>query len=303
MSHTGLTTIEAAAHTQAGLRFRFGENWWRFLSVLDDERIRQAENSLVSMLEVPRFDGLSFLDVGCGSGLFSLAARRAGATVHSFDYDSSSVACASELKRRYYRDDDAWSIEQGSVLDTAYLEMLPQFDVVYSWGVLHHTGAMWQALENVGRLVKPGGKLFIGLYNDQGLKSVLWTFLKRTYNRSPGLARLTMVMLYFVTYWGAKSIIDAFRLKPFRSLREYSKQRGMSPWHDVVDWIGGYPFEVAKPEVIFNFFRARGFTLCRLITCGGKMGCNEYVFHRELSSARAMNNRAAAESGNVNATV
>src|ERR1043165_6266518 len=118
-------------------RFQFGENWWRFLSVLNDERIAEAEKSLGEMLGVESLRGKSFLDIGSGSGLFSLAARRLGARVRSFDYDPQSVACAQELKRRYFADDADWMIEQGSVLDPDYIRRLGQFDIVYSWGVLH----------------------------------------------------------------------------------------------------------------------------------------------------------------------
>src|SRR5713226_6998608 len=146
-----------------GERFAFGENWARFLALLDDQRIRDAEESLQSKLEVENLAGKSFLDVGSGSGLFSLAARRLGARVHSFDYDPQSVACTLELRRRYFPDDEEWKIEEGSALDTNYLKSLGTFDVVYSWGVLHHTGAMWQALEHVVGAVAPGGKLFIAI--------------------------------------------------------------------------------------------------------------------------------------------
>src|SRR5690349_14790038 len=149
-----------------GKRFEFGKNWSRFLAVLDEERIAEAQRSLAQMLEVTNLEGKSFLDVGSGSGLFSLAARRLGARVHSFDYDPQSVACGQELKRRYFADDPLWRVEQGSVLDRDYLNPLGSFDVVYSWGVLHHTGAMWEALGNVAPLVAEGGRLFIAIYND-----------------------------------------------------------------------------------------------------------------------------------------
>jgi 2-polyprenyl-6-hydroxyphenyl methylase/3-demethylubiquinone-9 3-methyltransferase len=60
----------------------------------------------------------------------------------------------------------------------------------------------------------------------------------------------------------------------------------MSPWRDVVDWVGGYPFEVAKPEAIFKFYQRRGFTMVDLNTCGGGHGCNEFVFvNNSLPSA------------------
>ena len=176
----GTTTLQEIA---AGERFAFGENWRRFLSVLDESRIREAEDSLRHMLQVQDLAGKSFLDIGCGSGVFSLAARRLGARVESFDYDPQSVACASELRRRYFPGDTQWNIAEGSALDTAYLSRLGRFDVVYSWGVLHHTGAMWQALDNAAWLVAPNGKLFIAIYNDQGKISDRWRAVKRTYNQ------------------------------------------------------------------------------------------------------------------------
>src|SRR3712207_6062570 len=170
-----MTTINTfEQEVQQGDRFKFGENWQRFLLVLNDERIAEAEKSLKQMLEVEDLQGKSFLDIGSGSGLFSLAARRLGAKVRSFDYDPQSVACTQELKRRYFADDLNWTIEQGSVLDVDYVKSLGQFDIVYSWGVLHHTGAMWQALENASLPVADGGYLFIAIYNDQGGKSRQW---------------------------------------------------------------------------------------------------------------------------------
>jgi 2-polyprenyl-6-hydroxyphenyl methylase/3-demethylubiquinone-9 3-methyltransferase len=56
----------------------------------------------------------------------------------------------------------------------------------------------------------------------------------------------------------------------------------MSMWPDVVDWVGGYPFEVAKPEQIFDFYRDRAFEPTRLTTCRGTSGCNQFVFRRKV---------------------
>ncbi|MGH7233315.1 MAG: class I SAM-dependent methyltransferase, partial [Nitrospiraceae bacterium] len=184
---------------ESGKRFEFGKNWKRFLSVLDDGRIAAAEQALQHMLEMGRLEGKRFLDVGCGSGIFSLAAVRLGATVHSFDYDPQSIECARMVKARYASACE-WVIEEASVLDTSYLDRLGQFDVVYSWGVLHHTGAMWQALDHVAPLVKEGGMLFIAIYNDQGGVSRRWRAVKRLYNTSPQVMRpciLFPIMLYF----------------------------------------------------------------------------------------------------------
>jgi len=265
-----------------GNRFEFGENWASFLRVVDDERIRAAEESLSSMLGLERLDGKTFLDVGCGSGLFSLAAVRLGAArVHSLDYDPNSVGCAVELRRRYAPGATHWTIERGDALDADMLRSLGTWDIVYSWGVLHHTGSMWRALDNVAALVKPGGTLFVSIYNDQGWMSRVWTAVKRTYNR--GFAGKALVSATFVPYYAMRSLLAdlAFFRNPLKRYSDYRSRRGMSMWHDWHDWLGGYPFEVATPEAIFDFYAAKGFTLRRLKTCGGGVGCNEFVFeHR-----------------------
>jgi len=270
-------------HTQEvahGPRFHFGENWSRFLSVLSDERITEAEKSLIHMLEVEDLKGNSFLDIGSGSGLFSLAARRLGARVHSFDYDPQSVACTAELKQRYFPGDRHWTVEEGSVLDVDYLKSLGKFDVVYSWGVLHHTGAMWQALENVQLLVAPGGKLFISIYNDQGRKSVCWRWVKRLYC-SGTLGRYMITSIFFPYFLFRGLAVDILKGKnPIRRYADYKKSRGMSWMHDWIDWLGGYPFEVAKPEEIFDFYKDKVFMLVKLKTCGGGLGNNEYIFEK-----------------------
>lgn len=266
-----------------GVRFEFGENWTRFLKVLSEERIREAEAGLIRMLDTDDLRGKTFVDVGSGSGLSSLAARRLGARVHSFDYDARSVACTGELKRRYFPGDGQWAVAQGSVLDEAYLDRLGQFDIVYSWGVLHHTGAMWQALGNVDRLVAPDGRLFIAIYNTQRPWTSVWRAVKRTYQRLPGGTRPPFVVLALLPLELRGIMYSLLTLRPQRYLAtwtHYHTSRGMSRWHDMVDWVGGYPFETATPDEIFDLYKARGYALCKLRTCGGRHGCNEYVFSR-----------------------
>lgn len=275
------TASQCATEVQSGERFTFGENWRQFLAVLNAERIAEAEHSLQQMLETNSLQGRTFLDVGSGSGLFSLAARRLGARVQSFDFDPSSVACTQELRRRYFPDDPDWKVEQGSILDDAYLETLGQFHIVYSWGVLHHTGNMWQALQNTASLVTPRqGKLFIAIYNDQGFPSRVWRSVKRTYCRLPWLLKPLVLYPAAIRLWGPTMLRDLLRLKPFQTWNSYYRSRGMSPWRDIVDWVGGYPFEVAKPEEIFDYFHERGFNLCKLVTAGGGLGTNQFVFER-----------------------
>jgi 2-polyprenyl-6-hydroxyphenyl methylase/3-demethylubiquinone-9 3-methyltransferase len=195
---------------------------------------------------------------------------RLGARVLSFDYDSQSVACTVELKRRYFAEDERWAIQEGSVLDREYLLRLGQFDVVYSWGVLHHTGAMWQAFEAVAPLVRNGGHLFIAIYNDQGWISRYWHAVKHTYAKR-GAMRWPLLMLHAPYLLAARWLVRTLAGRP-------ALERGMSLWYDMKDWIGGFPFEVARPEAVFDFFRDKGFGLCKMKTCGGRNGCNEFVF-------------------------
>ena len=272
--------MSADDEIRAGNRFRFGANWTRFLAAMDESQISDAEASLRDMLGVADLQGQRFLDIGCGSGLFSLAARRLGATVHSFDFDPQSVACAQEMKRRYFADDDAWSVEQGSALDHRYMQRLGHFDVVYSWGVLHHTGAMWVAIENaIARVATPRGKLFIAIYNDQGWKSHAWWFIKFTYNKLPHLLKGPFLLgVSFITH--VLVILKySLRLKPMTAIRPLlggRPERGMSPRFDVVDWIGGFPFEFVAFDTLADYLAARGFSLANYRRISSQ-GCNQFV--------------------------
>jgi 2-polyprenyl-6-hydroxyphenyl methylase/3-demethylubiquinone-9 3-methyltransferase len=272
-----MTIISPPVDTEK--RFAFGQNWRAFLSRLDEERILEAQRSLREMLEAERLDGVSFLDAGSGSGLFSLAAAGLGASrIHSFDYDPDSVECTRELKRRYRPEMESWTIERGSVLDAHYLAGLGEFDVVYSWGVLHHTGHLWRALELVTSPVRPEGKLFIAIYNDQGLISRGWTAVKRIYNSGwPARALVTGV---FVPYFAGRGLLrDLVDLKnPVARYRQYKKQRGMSMVHDWRDWLGGYPFQVASRQSVIRFYEDQGFRLIKLKSAGRSLGNNEFVF-------------------------
>lgn len=275
------------AEVASGERFEFGKNWSAFLSVLDDERIATAVESLRAMLEVESLEGKSFLDIGSGSGLFSLAARKLGAKVHSFDFDSNSFACTQELRNRYFPNDPDWRVEQGSALDAEYVASLGKFDIVYSWGVLHHTGEMWLALENAVIPTTPGGKLFIALYNDTGSQAKRWHWIKQTYCRLPKLLKTPFAVAVILPEEAKAAVKSIITLNPasyIRSWTQYKNGRGMNRWYDIIDWVGGFPYEVATVDEIFDFYKARGFVLTKVKSKGVGLGCNEFVFERSLDA-------------------
>lgn len=265
------------AEVEQGRRFEFGRNWASFLETLNPARIERADESLRSFLGAPDLQGKRFLDIGNGSGLFSLAARRLGAEVVSFDFDPQSVACAEELRRRYFSGDPRWTILRGSALDADFVRRLGTFDVVYSWGVLHHTGSMWPGIELACERVLPGGQLFLALYNDQGWLSRFWLRVKEAYCRNAFLRGL--VVATFVPYFAARTVLKSL-LHRRNEFAAYFEERGMSITHDWIDWLGGLPFEVARFDEVVRFAEERGFRLERSKRTH-RLGCNEFVFRRD----------------------
>lgn len=264
---------QSSSETGVDARFAFGANWKRFLATVDDDSIRVAENSLRDMLGVADLGHKSFLDIGCGAGLLGLAARRLGALVYCFDFDPESVNCTRQIANHYRPADREWRIESGSILDHEYVASLGTFDVVYAWGVLHHTGRMWEALGNAIDLVAPGGQLFVAIYNDQGALSRYWLTVKRLYHSAP-VSRGVVVAVHLPYLFLARYAVRALTGR-------LDLERGMSLWHDMIDWLGGMPFEVARPERVTEFVERRGFRIERLDRVkGNRSGCNQFVFRR-----------------------
>jgi len=261
------------------VRFGFGENWAAFLSGVDESTIQIAIDSLKESLKVESLAGKKVLDIGSGSGLFSLAAHRLGATVMSIDYDSESVACTQTLKNKFGSHTPDWTISEGSVLDESLMNSLGKFDGVYSWGVLHHTGDMEKAISLAKQRVADKGWFFISIYNDQGSASRRWLKIKTLYNKLPSKVQPIYVFTIAAWYETQFFLKRLVQLKnPIAKKSTASDHRGMSVWYDWVDWVGGMPFEVATPERIIIPLHEDGFVLSHLVTHNNGWGCNEFVF-------------------------
>lgn len=255
------------------LRFEFGKNWNHFIRDLRESDVEIARMGLQKSLTLDRLHAKTFVDVGCGSGLMSLAALELAADrVVSFDYDSQSVEATRQLRQRCSQYAKVWEIYRGSILDGDFVERLGQFDIVYSWGVLHHTGNMWLALENTLRLLKTGGYLCIAVYN-KTRTSRFWYHFKKIYCRCPEPFQTLLVMLIFLPRLIVRTLRGKF------SLRD---ERGMHLWYDARDWAGGFPYEYASCDEIVNFGKARQLQLIHLYTTK-RNGCNEFTFSPYVS--------------------
>jgi 2-polyprenyl-6-hydroxyphenyl methylase/3-demethylubiquinone-9 3-methyltransferase len=260
------------------ITFSFGKNWDRFLDSLNPTRLKIAESSIVDFLEVDSFSNKSVLDIGCGSGIFSYSFYQLGAKkLVSFDVDPYSVACCKHMRERAGGPDN-WEVLEASVLDKKKIGALGKFDIVYSWGVLHHTGDMWKAIGNATTLVHKNGYLYITIYNKTST-SIFWLWIKKIYNKFPLIGKFVIVPLEAIRHF---LLYVAGGKNPVTEIRNYYKKRGMR-WHnDLVDWLGGYPYEYASIQDIFIYFKNNhpDFKLINLKDVNG-IGCNSFLFIKE----------------------
>lgn len=257
-------------------KFSFGRNWSNFLKKLNKKRIENSKINLRKFTGLTHFKDKTFLDIGCGSGIHSLSAYFLGANVISTDIDEFCINCVKFLRKKVNASPKRWQVLQGSALDKNFLNKIGKVDIVYSWGVLHHTGNMWHALENITGNVKKGGLMYIAIYNDfKGFpSSKTWLKIKKIYANSPkflcGLMNL-LLALQILT-------MQVVRFKnPLKFVREYSAQRGMNFYNDVIDWLGGYPYEFASVAQIKSFYEKKRFMLKNLRRNKGT-GNNEFLF-------------------------
>lgn len=237
------------------ITFSFGENWRSFVDTVSDDSIQRALSDIERWLGADTVIGKTILDIGSGSGIHSLCFHRLGAKeVSSFDLDPKSVESTRLLWRKAGSPSN-WEIAQGSILDKDFVAGIGKHQIVYSWGVLHHTGSMWQAIDNACGLVEKGGLLWIAIYvkspsYEQDLK------LKRSYNQASRFGKK-------IIEWNEISKLMRQRWNAGKNPFGWNEKqvRGMDAYHDLLDWLGGLPYEVASAEEIISFCEGRGFTM------------------------------------------
>ena len=260
--------------------FAFGQNWASYSTIIDDARVAQAERGLVRLLGKEVLAGKSFLDVGCGSGLHAVAAARLGAArIVALDLDPVAVETARAVLRQLAPQIPS-DVRQLSVFALAP-ETCGCFDVVYSWGVLHHTGAMHEALQRAAQTVTPGGHFAFALYHRTRMCG-FWRREKRWYAaaspRAQRAARAIYTMLLRLRFGLTGGDFRTY-------VANYQSQRGMEFGHDVHDWMGGYPYESISAPEGETFMRGLGFAHVRSFTSPLTIGlfgsgCDEYVYRR-----------------------
>jgi len=268
--------------------FQFGDNWAEYVdNYFTEERIEQARKSLTDFYGIDDFEGKKFVDVGSGSGIFSYCAYQLGAEeIVSFDIDENVVETTRKV-REHADNPSNWSVRQGNILDAEFVAELGQYDLVYSWGVLHHTGSMFDAIENTLSLVAPQGLFYLAVANEgskAGISSERWAKIKRTYNKSPEVGK-RLLEIWYICGFVANYAING--QNPIGKIRNYEERRGMAFYPDVKDWLGATPFALAEPDEVIEFVTEdRNFTLERLRTVKERentsgTGCNEYLFRGE----------------------
>jgi SAM-dependent methyltransferase len=267
-------------------RYEFGKNWASFIDAnFSADRRNISKQRLLNFLKRRDLQNLSFLDIGSGSGLHSMAAYDAGAArIHSFDYDEISVQTTTRLKS-IAGSPANWTVERGSVLDVDYMRNLGLWDIVYSWGVLHHTGAMWLALDNAAGRVAPNGLFFIAIYssNVASPSTKFWLDVKKRYNLAGEAGKRRMELWYL---WRFGLNRNPLRLPLLiKQIYDKKKQRGMSYMTDVRDWLGGWPMEYADDqEVVDTLKEKHNFSLVNIST--GE-ACTEFLFARTDTTSGA----------------
>lgn len=262
--------------------YEFGKNWLEYSKLIDTARLDQVSSELARLLNIKNLNGKKVLDIGCGSGVHEIGFYMLGCRdLIAIDYDKNSIIATKQTLAKFCPESD-FKVLQGDILSEESLS-LGKFDIVYSWGVLHHTGNLVEAIRNASSLVADKGHLAIALYR-KTLMCGLWKIEKRIYSKLPKLLQLIVEFIYI--FFFALALLITKRVSIFQYIHNYSFKRGMSFITDVRDWLGGYPYESISPDDLRKLMSSLG--LSQIYSLEGKKsigifgsGCDEFLFQKD----------------------
>ncbi len=263
------------------MQFDFGKNWQDFsFQALTQEKVIQTKESFQHLIDDMDLRGKSFLDIGFGQGLSLLTACEKGALAVGTDINEKCLDVFQHNKQYFPRTTNNVDVPIviGSILDPKVVDQLHAaspglsgYDIVHSWGVLHHTGNMKKAIQHTASLVNADGCLVLAIYN-RHWSSPLWKQIKRFYCMTPPPAQNLIISLFYPIIYLAKYAVTGKDPK--------KKMRGMDFYYDVIDWVGGYPYEYATRSELESMTTGLGFRLVKCIPSEVPTGCNEFIFQK-----------------------
>jgi 2-polyprenyl-6-hydroxyphenyl methylase/3-demethylubiquinone-9 3-methyltransferase len=260
--------------------FAFGKNWDLYSRQINPQHVENSKKDLIGLIQFESLEGMTVLDIGSGSGIHSLSMMLLGCRdLVSLDYDSDSVSTTKRiLSDKIFKGDF-------QVIQADILKHIPEldgrtFDLVYSWGVLHHTGDMMKGIDRSIGYVKPGGLIALALYR-KTLFCSIWRIEKLVYSKSPKFLQ-NLIQKFYELVFALQTYLKTG--KTFGSYkRGYLQKRGMEFSSDVHDWLGGYPYESIDPKYLIKYMEQLGFTMLNSHIAKKQIGilgsgCDEFLF-------------------------
>ena len=189
--------------------------------------------------------GKKVLDAGSGSGMVSIAFAVMGASVTGVDITSK---CIENGRKRA----KAFGVECRFVQsDLTMLDLHEDFDIIYSWGVLHHTADAKASFFRLVEHLRPGGEIIIAVYLRTAFSS-FWNFSRVFYQSSPGFAKTAFRRSASVLLNGYDAVRKALMKK------ERYMLRGTSNEELVNDWFGVPHRTFHTYTEVYEWFREKG---------------------------------------------
>lgn len=260
------------------MQFDFGQNWKEYSeNVLDNTRLNQARIAFDELTHDISFEGKTFVDIGFGQGMSLIIATEKAEKTVGCDINPKCDQVLKANQKVFSKSTKEIPTVVGSILEPKVVEAIlaknndEKYDIVHSWGVLHHTGDMMAAVKHATSLVKPNGYFILAIYN-RHWSSLPWLFIKWAYCKSPKFIQKLFIGIFYPIIWLAKFLVTG--------KNPNIKERGMDFYYDVVDWVGGYPYEYASIDEMNIIMKNFGFKCLKSVSPPTPTGCNEFVYQK-----------------------